>query len=192
MQSAAERMQTLIDGLLSLSRVTTQGQNFVVVDLAGIAREVVSDLEVQIEKVGGRVEVGHLPAIQADPLQMRQLLQNLIANGLKFHRIEESPVVKVQGRFVHGREHRKPGVSVAGEQCRIIVEDNGIGFEQKHNERIFGVFQRLHPRDVFEGMGIGLALCRKIVERHGGTIAARSVPGQGSVFEILLPVAHGG
>jgi two-component system sensor kinase FixL len=192
MQSAAERMQTLIDGLLSLSRVTTQAQNFVVVDLAEIAREVVSDLEVQIEKVGGQVEVGHLPAIQADPLQMRQLLQNLIANGLKFHRIEAPPLVTVQGRFVHGREHRKPGGSVAQEQCRIVVEDNGIGFEQKHNERIFGVFQRLHPRDVFEGMGIGLALCRKIVERHGGTIAARSVPGQGSVFEIVLPVAHGG
>jgi two-component system sensor kinase FixL len=192
MQSAAARMQTLIDGILSLSRVTTQGQNFVVVDLAEIAREVVSDLEVQIEKAGGRVEVGHLPALQADPLQMRQLLQNLIANGLKFHRIEEPPVVKVQGRFVHGREHRKSGVSVAQEQCRIIFEDNGIGFEQKHHERIFGVFQRLHPRDVFEGMGIGLALCRKIVERHGGTITARSVPGQGSVFEVLLPVSHGG
>ena len=192
MQSAAERMQTLINGLLSLSRVTTQGQNFVVVDLAEIAREVVSDLEVQIEQLGGQVEVGHLPAIQADPLQMRQLLQNLIANGLKFHRVDQPPIVKVQGRFVHGREHRKAGASVAQEQCRITVEDNGIGFEQKHHERIFGVFQRLHPRDVFEGMGIGLALCRKIVERHGGTITARSVPGQGSVFEILLPVAHGG
>jgi signal transduction histidine kinase len=192
MQSAAERMQTLIDGLLSLSRVTTQGQNFVVVDLAEIAREVVSDLEVQIEHVGGQVEVGHLPAIQADPLQMRQLLQNLIANGLKFHRVEEPPVIKVHGRFVRGREHRKASESIAGEQCKIAVEDNGIGFEQKHSERIFGVFQRLHPRDVFEGMGIGLALCRKIVERHGGTIIARSVPGQGSAFEILLPVAHGG
>jgi signal transduction histidine kinase len=123
---------------------------------------------------------------------MRQLLQNLIANGLKFHRVDQSPVIKVQGRFVHGREHRKAGNSLAEEQCKIVVEDNGIGFEQKHHERIFGVFQRLHPRDVFEGMGIGLALCRKIVERHGGTITARSVPGQGSVFEILLPVAHSG
>jgi signal transduction histidine kinase len=120
------------------------------------------------------------------------LLQNLIANGLKFHRVERPPVVKVQGRFVHGREDRKPGASAAQEQCRISFEDNGIGFEQKHEDRIFGVFQRLHPRDVFEGMGIGLALCRKIVERHGGTITVRSVPGQGSVFEVMLPVAHGG
>jgi light-regulated signal transduction histidine kinase (bacteriophytochrome) len=190
MQSAAERMQTLIEGLLSLSRVTTQAQNFVVVDLAAIAGEVVSDLEGQIEHVAGQVEIGHLPAIQADPLQMRQLLQNLIANGLKFHRVDQPPVVKVYGRFVHGRERRKAGVSITEEQCKIVVEDNGIGFEQKHHERIFGVFQRLHPRDVFEGMGIGLALCRKIVERHHGTITARSVPGEGSAFEILLPVAH--
>jgi two-component system, LuxR family, sensor kinase FixL len=190
MQSAAARMQSLIDGLLSLSRVTTQAQDFVAVDLAQVAQEVVSDLEVQIEQVGGLVEVGHLPTIQADPLQMRQLLQNLITNGLKFHRVGAAPVVKVHGRFVHGRAHRKTGLPAADEQCRIIVEDNGIGFEQRHQERIFGVFQRLHPRDVFEGMGIGLALCRKIVERHGGKITTRSTPGAGSLFEVVLPAVH--
>jgi two-component system, LuxR family, sensor kinase FixL len=190
MQSAAARMQTLIDGLLSLSRVTTQGQGFVVVDLAKIARDVVSDLEIQIEKAEGRVEIGHLPAIQADPLQMRQLLQNLIGNSMKFHRVEQPPVVKIAGRFVSERGSRRPGSALTDEQCRIVVEDNGIGFEQKHHERIFGVFQRLHPRDVFEGMGIGLALCRKIVERHHGTITASSVPGQGSMFEVVLPVVQ--
>ena len=144
----------------------------------------------QIEQAGGRVEVGQLPTIQADPLQMRQLLQNLIANALKFHRVEEPPVVKIHGRFARGRQQRQSGRPAGEEQCRIVVEDNGIGFEERHQERIFGVFQRLHPRDVFEGMGIGLALCRKIVERHGGQITARSKPGQGSVFEILLPVVH--
>jgi two-component system sensor kinase FixL len=190
MQSAAARMQTLIDGLLSLSRVTTQAQGFVPVDLQTIAGEVVTDLESQIERVGGRVELGRLPTIQADPLQMRQLLQNLIGNALKFHRVDEPPVVKVQGRFVHGRKDRKIGATAADERCIITVEDNGIGFEEKYDNRIFGVFQRLHPRDVFEGTGIGLALCRKIVERHGGEITARSVPGEGSTFEILLPVVH--
>ena len=190
MQRAAERMQLLIDGLLSLSRVTTQGQRFVSVDLERVVREVVSDLEVQIEQQSGRVEVGHLPTIQADPLQMRQLFQNLIANGLKFHRIEEPPVVKIEGKFVPGRQQRKSRTSAAEEQCRIVVEDNGIGFDEKHRDRIFGVFQRLHPRDVFEGTGIGLALCRKIVERHGGQITARSTPGHGSVFETLLPAVH--
>ncbi len=190
MQSAAQRMQALIDGLLSLSRVTTRGQHFVPVDLAEIAREVVSDLETQIERVGGRVEIGHLPAIQADPLQMRQLLQNLIGNALKFHRVDEPPVVRVHGRFVQGRERRRPGGSLAEERCRIVVEDNGIGFEPRHGERIFGVFQRLHPRDVFEGTGVGLAICRRIVERHGGTITAQSTPGRGSTFEVILPVVH--
>ncbi len=190
MRNAAERMQALIDGLLSLSRVTTQGQRFVPVDLEKIAREVVSDLEVQIERTGGRVEVGRLPTVQADPLQMRQLLQNLIANGLKFRRVEEPPLVKVEGKYLRDRQQRKNGDSPAEEQCRIVVEDNGIGFEEKYREKIFGVFQRLHPRDVFEGTGIGLALCRKIVERHGGQINAHSVLGQGSVFEILLPAIH--
>ncbi|MBU4398585.1 MAG: histidine kinase, partial [Planctomycetes bacterium] len=189
-QNAAGRMQALIDGLLSLSRVTTQGQDFVAVDLEQVAREVVSDLEVQIERVGGRVELGRLPSIQADPVQMRQLLQNLIANGLKFHRVDEPPVVKVYGRFAHGRTERPAGLAPGEERCRVVVEDNGIGVEQKHQKRIFDVFQRLHPRDVFEGVGIGLALCRKIAERHGGEIAVRSVPGRGSAFEVELPAAH--
>ena len=190
MQSAAERMQVLIDGLLRLSRVTTKGQDFVPVDLAKVAREVVSDLEVQIESAGGRVEVDKLPSIQADPLQMRQLLQNLIGNALKFRRIEEPPVVKVSARYVPGQQPRQPGRPGADEQCRILVEDNGIGFAEKHRERIFGVFQRLHPRDVYGGTGIGLAICRRIVERHGGTITAHSTPGRGSAFEVLLPVVQ--
>ena len=190
MQSAAARMQSLIDGLLSLSKVTSQGHDFVVVDLEQVAREVVSDLEAQIERVGGRVELGHLPSIQADPLQMRQLLQNLIANGLKFHRADEPPVVKVFGRFAHERSQRSAELKPDAEQCRIFVEDNGIGFEQRHQERIFDVFQRLHSRDAFEGAGIGLALCRKIAQRHGGEISVRSVPGRGTEFEVLLPAVH--
>ena len=187
MQSAAERMELLIDGLLSLSRVTTQGQSFVPVDLEQVVREVVSDLEVQIERQAARLEVGHLPTIQADPLQMRQLLQNLITNGLKFHRPEEPPLLKIAGKLIPGRQHRHSRQPGAEERCQIVVEDNGIGFEDKYRERIFDVFERLHPRDVFEGTGIGLALCRKIVERHGGQITAHGTPGQGSVFEVLLP-----
>ncbi|MBN1393657.1 MAG: PAS domain S-box protein [Pirellulales bacterium] len=189
-QNAVERMQALIEGLLSLSRVTTRGRDFVAVDLRQVALEVVSDLEAQIERVGGRVELGHLPSIQADPLQMRQLLQNLIANSLKFHRQDEPPVVKVYGRFAHGRDKRPAGLTPGEERCRIAVEDNGIGFEPKYQRRIFDVFQRLHNRDAFEGVGIGLALCRKIVERHGGEISVRSVPGRGSTFEVVLPVAR--
>lgn len=189
MQNAARRMQSLIDGLLTLSRVTTKGQEFVSVDLARVAQEVVADLEVPIERSGALVEVGHLPTIQADPLQMRQLLQNLIGNALKFRREGVPPVVKVDAHFLHNRENRQ-GVVPAEERCRLVVEDNGIGFEQRHAEQIFGVFQRLHSREAYEGTGIGLAICRKIAERHGGTISARGEPGQGACFEVLLPVVH--
>jgi two-component system sensor kinase FixL len=190
MQDAAERMQRLIDGLLTLSRVTTQGQEFVPVNLEELVREVVRDLEAQIEKVHGRVEIGHLPTIQADPLQMRQLFQNLIGNALKFHRPEEPPLVRVWGRYLRDRTQRAAGPPDAEEFCRIVVEDNGIGFEEKYAERIFQMFQRLHPRDVYEGTGVGLAICRKIVQRHGGTITAQSTPGKGSTFICLLPVFH--
>ncbi len=190
MQSAAARMQTLIEGLLILSQVTTRGKEFEPVDLTEVVREVVSDLEVQIEQAGGRVEVGKLPAIQGDAVQIRQLMQNLIGNALKFRRVDEPPVVKVHGRFVEGREQRRPGGSAADESCRILVEDNGIGFDEKYMERVFGIFQRLHPRDVYEGTGIGLAICRKIVERHRGSITARSELGKGTTFEVVLPVAH--
>ncbi len=187
MQDAAARMQRLIDGLLTLSRVTTRGQQFEPVDLEAVAREVIADLEVQIERVEGRVELGRLPTIQADPLQMQQLFQNLIGNALKFRRIEEPPIVKVYGRFLHGREQRG---SAAEEKCLVYVEDNGIGFEEKHAERIFDVFQRLHPRDVYEGTGVGLAICRKIAERHGGAIHTSSTPGKGTTFEVVLPAVH--
>jgi len=190
MQNAAERMQALIHGLLTLSRIRTKGQEFVAVDLARVAADVVSDLEVEIEQAGALVEVGKLPTIQADPLQMQQLLQNLIGNALKFRRAGEPPVVRIQARFVHGRENRTPGESPAEEQCRLTVEDNGIGFDPQYSDRIFGIFQRLHTREAYQGTGIGLAICRKIVERHGGTITAQSTPGQGSTFEVRLPVIH--
>ncbi len=189
MQDAAGRMQRLIDGLLTLSRVTTRGQQFEPVDLETVAREVIADLEVQIEQVEGRVELGKLPTIQADPLQMQQLFQNLIGNALKFRRIEEPPLVKVHGRFQHGRDERRRGAA-SEEKCLIYVEDNGIGIDQKYGERIFDVFQRLHPRDMYEGTGVGLAICRKIAERHGGTIHVKSTPGKGATFEVVLPVMH--
>ncbi len=187
MQNAAERMQELIKGLLTLSRITTRAAEFEPVDLSLVAREVVSDLEVKIENTGARIEVGKLPTIQADPLQMRQLLQNLIGNALKFHRPDDPPVVEVEALITRKKQHTV-GSAAADEQCRISVRDNGIGFDEKYLDRIFDVFQRLHPRDVHEGTGIGLAICRKIAERHGGSITAESAPDQGAKFTVVLPV----
>jgi two-component system sensor kinase FixL len=188
MLNAAARMQTLIDDLLAFSRVTTQPQPFAPVDLNAVAREVLSDLEGRIAQESGQVEIGKLPTIEADRTQMRQLLQNLISNALKFHRKEEAPVVSIRGKLFNDRmqplERNSPGDGL----CQIIVEDNGIGFDQKYADRIFGIFQRLHGRQEFQGTGIGLALCRRIAERHGGSITAQSKPGQGTTFTVRLPI----
>ena len=98
--------------------------------------------------------------------------------------------MKIEARYVLPRDQRQSRKSLAEEKCRITIEDNGIGFDQQYAERIFGIFQRLHPRDVYEGTGIGLAICRRIVEYHGGQISVQSTPGKGSIFEVLLPVAQ--
>jgi PAS domain S-box-containing protein len=187
MQDAAGRMQVLISDLLTLSRITTKAQPFVPINLAEVAREVVSDLEVHIERTGGRVDVGDLPTIEADPMQMRQLFQNLIGNGLKFHRQGAAPVVKVSGTH-NGAVQRPAEASLADAVCQITVEDNGIGLDEKYLDRIFVPFQRLHTRSEYEGTGMGLAICRKIVERHRGSITAESRPGQGAKFIATLPV----
>lgn len=177
MQSAAKRMQVLINDLLSFSRVTTKAQPFVRVDLGQVASEVVRDLEVRVHESGGKIDAGALPVIEADPVQMRQLLQNLAGNALKFHRPGVPPLVEIRGEIGDGR-------------CRIIVRDNGIGFEEKYADRIFTMFERLHARAKYEGTGIGLAICRKIAERHGGEIRAYGKPGEGATFIVTLPVQH--
>jgi len=183
MLNAAERMSDLINDLLMLSRVTTKARPFQSVDLAKIAGQVRSDLETRIEDVSGRVEINDLPTIEADSTQMRQVMQNLIGNALKFHREDEPPFVRVEGNL-----HEEDGE----EMCELRISDNGIGFKEKYLDRIFTVFQRLHARDEFPGTGMGLALCRKIVERHDGEITAKSKPGEGSTFIITLPVHHAG
>jgi PAS domain S-box-containing protein len=196
MKNAAGRMQNLINDLLTFSRVATKTQPFQPVNLKKIVEEVASDLEVRIEQTAGRVEIGELPVLEADSLQMRQLFQNLIGNALKFHREGVAPLVRVYAEsiaptgasfYLNGEE-----VQLGGNEnfCRLVVEDNGIGFDEKYLDRIFTVFQRLHGRMEYEGSGIGLAVCRKIVERHSGQITATSTPGAGATFYIDLPIAQ--
>jgi len=180
--NAVSRMRSLINDLLTFSRVTLKGRPFAKVDLQAVGREVVSDLEILIQKSGGRVEMGPMPTISADPLQMRQLFQNLIGNGLKFHRPDAPPVVRVSAFEVFNKGEAQP---IAYE---LRFADEGIGFEEIYLERIFQVFQRLHGRNEYDGTGMGLAICRKIVERHSGRITATSEPGKGSTFTITLPV----
>lgn len=175
MLSATARMRGLINDLLAYSRIATRQGSFAAVDLDQIARDVASDLETRIEQANGTVVLESLPVIEADPLQMRQLFQNLMANALKFRR------EGVPSRVV-------VSAAVSGGICRLTFADNGIGFEPKHAERIFGAFQRLHAQSVYQGTGIGLAICRRIAERHGGSISAQGRPGEGAVLTVELPI----
>jgi PAS domain S-box-containing protein len=183
---AASRMRNLINDLLAFSRINLETKPLVPVDLTAVALEVVSDLDELIRQSGGRVELGTLPTIQADPVQMRQLLQNLIGNALKFHRPGVSPLVHVTAeKLSTGADGNG---SSAASHYEVSVADNGIGFDEMYLDRIFQVFQRLHGRGAYEGTGMGLAICRKIVARHRGHITAHSQPGEGSTFIVTMPV----
>ncbi len=175
-QSAAERMRALIQDLLSLSRVTSKARPFVRVDLAVVARETLVDLEVQITESNAVVEVSELPGVLADAAQMRQLFQNLVGNALKFRREGAAPKIRVSARC-------------EGDRVELAFEDDGIGFDDRYADRIFKPFQRLHARDRYPGTGIGLAICKKIVDRHGGDLRVTSAPGRGATFFVTLSAA---
>lgn len=181
MQDAAKRMESMINDLLELSRVGTHFSKAVPIDLTKMALEIVSDLDMRIRSTKGKVMVEELPVVEADPTQMRQLLQNLIGNAVKYHKPDTPPVVKISGKL----NQRIPGIAP---NLTIFVEDNGIGFSEEYTDHIFLPFTRMHGRSEYEGTGIGLAICKKIVERHHGTITARSKPGEGSTFVVTLPV----
>ncbi len=176
---ASRRMDALITGLLEYSRVETRAGAFEEVDLNRIVEVVKEDLYMVIREKDARIIHDNLPVLEADPLQMRQLFQNLISNSIKFSRDGVPPEVSISA-VVDEKNNR----------VVISVIDNGIGFEPEYSDKIFGMFQRLHGRSEFEGTGIGLAICKRIVERHGGSIKASSRVGEGSVFDIKLPLKH--
>lgn len=181
MLNAAARAQALINDLLSFSRVSTRAKAFTPTDLNEVMAGVLSDLEVRIEQTGATIEVEPLPTIDADNTQMRQVFQNLLSNALKFIRPEVPPQIQVQSECYSAEER---------EYWQLRVRDNGIGFDLKYCDRIFQPFQRLHGRQIYEGSGIGLAICRKIIRRHGGTLTAESQPGAGATFIATIPVHH--
>ena len=170
----ANRMQNLINDLLVYSRVTSQGQVFEPVDCNGVLEEVLNNMQVAVEESRAVVTHDSLPTVMVDERQLGQLFQNLIANAIKFHGAE-SP-------RVHVSAERRPG------DWLFSVRDNGIGMEPQYAERIFVIFQRLHNREEYPGTGIGLAICKKIVERHGGHIWVVSQIGQGAIFQFTLPI----
>ncbi len=177
MQSAAMRMQEMINDLLSYSRVTSRSNPFLKVDLNEILEEAISDLETRISREKGKVEVCKLPEIKGDKVQLRQVLTNLIGNALKYHKPDVPPIVKITSE-------------TNTENCIIHISDNGIGFDISLADKIFQPFQRLHGRGKYEGTGIGLAICKKIAIRHKGDITVESAPDKGSIFTLTLPLNH--
>lgn len=185
MQSASARMRQLINDLLSYSRVTTNAAPMTKVDLKDVLSGVLSDLQIRLEETHAKINSGVFPPVEADALQMRQLLQNLIGNALKFRKQGVDPVIAVEGRVEDSHE-----LACEGPVLILTIADNGIGFDNQYKEQIFTIFQRLHSRNEYEGTGIGLATCRKIVERHGGLIDADGKPGEGATFIVTIPMAQ--
>lgn len=186
MQAASGRMSALIDDLLSFSRVTTRQRSFEAVDLNDVIRQVMDDLEYSIEESNAQIHVDPLPTIDADASQVAQVFMNLIANSLKFHLVDMRPIITITCEM----NLPSPLPEDNRRWCCLRFADQGIGFEAQYAERVFSLFQRLHGRDEYSGTGIGLALCRKIIGRHGGTITAQSSPGDGAVFTIFLPMTQ--
>lgn len=184
-QNAAERMQTLIKDILAFSRVSDEKENFVRSDLNQIIQEVLVDLDSTVQEKQAVINVEVFPQIDVNPGLIRPLFFNLIGNALKYSRKDVLPVIYI--RNIQPGAPKKEAVAEIG-YCRITIEDNGIGFDQVYAEQVFDMFRRLHVNKDYEGTGIGLALCKKIVEKHHGFISAESTPNVGSVFTVTLPV----
>ena len=185
MKNAAQRMSNLINDLLEFSRVTTRGKDFVDTDLNNVVNEVLDDLEIAIKESESTVNLEPLPHIQADPSQMLQLFLNILSNAIKFRRENVPPVININ--YQRTQEFSQAHNSEVEWEI-ITISDNGIGFSEEYLEKIFVPFQRLHGRSQYKGTGIGLSVCRRIVERHGGEIFASSRVGEGASFTIKLPV----
>lgn len=183
--SSAERMSKLIKDLLNFSRISNHQEGFERVSLRQIVQRILDDQELRIKGLEVQVEVGDLPTIQAVASQMDHLFNNLISNALKFTRPGVIPLLRIQASIVDGRDYK--GLHPDRSYVEITITDNGIGFEEKYLDHIFKVFQRLHGKTAFEGTGIGLAICKRVVMSHYGYITARSQPNEGTTFVVVLP-----
>lgn len=190
MQSSSSRMQLLIEDLLSFSRVSRIEKIMQPIDVKAIINEVKEDLDIQLTSTKSTLTIHPIPQFQGDRLQIKRLFQNLISNAVKFHKEDEKPHVEISGEIIQANELKNTiskGLPANTQFVRITVKDNGIGFDEKYTNKIFNIFQRLHGRVTYEGTGIGLAICKKIVSNHNGYIEAKSIEGVGSEFIVTLP-----
>jgi signal transduction histidine kinase len=194
-QKATTRMQDLIQDILMFSKVTVQKESFIRSDMKELIEEVLEDLNESVVAKNASIELGEIPALHVNPVLMRPLFFNLISNALKYSKVNVPPVIKIYPDPVNpvngsnAVNERTYGTS-SKEYCRIYVKDNGIGFDQRYSEQIFEMFKRLHSQDEYEGTGIGLALCKQIVEKHDGFINVLSKIDEGSTFIVSLPITH--
>jgi two-component system CheB/CheR fusion protein len=187
--AAAKRMQSIIKELLNYSKITDVKQEFKPTDLSEIFKNILNDFEMVMEEKKAEINVNQLPVIPAIGLYMNQLFYNLVGNALKFSKKDVSPKIDVSARTLKGKELAgHPTLNQQGAFTEIVVKDNGIGFDEKYASQVFDLFQRLHNRDNYDGTGIGLALCRKIVLQHNGKIYVKSKEGEGTSFHIILPL----
>lgn len=185
---AANRMKILMENLLSYSRVSIKAEPVELVDLGVIIESVLSDLEMKIQDVDAQITLKSMPTINALPTQMHQLFQNLISNSLKFVKQNEKPIIRIEASLVSKEEMELTTFNFGNNKYhKIVVSDNGIGFDAEYSEKIFLIFQRLHGRSEFEGTGLGLAITKKIIDNHQGFIVAESEVNKGSKFTVYLP-----
>ncbi|HOA36864.1 MAG TPA: PAS domain-containing protein [Flavihumibacter sp.] len=187
MQTASDSMRVLIDNLLDLSRVTRADHMFEPVDLGKLVRLAQSDLEILIDESKASIVVADLPVVEGIPTHLRQMFTNLLSNALKFAKPGTMPLIEISGERLGRREMEEHFLVADKTYFRIDVKDNGIGFDQEYEEKIFQIFQRLHGKSDYPGSGIGLSICKRIAERHQGLISATGKTGEGAVFSIILP-----
>jgi PAS domain S-box-containing protein len=187
MQAAADNMRILIDNLMELSRVTRSNHPFEKVNLNELMNEAISDMELIIDETGAAIKVDSLPVIEGIGVQIRQMFTNLLGNALKFRKSETTPVINITASKLSRNEKESHFLSPEKNYYKVDISDNGIGFDQEYEQRIFQIFQRLHGKSEYPGSGIGLAICKRIAERHNGVISAKGKEGQGAVFSVILP-----
>lgn len=187
MQVAADNMRNLIDNLLELSRVTRSGQSFERIDLNLLLKSILTDLEFPIEESGAKILIGELPVIDGIPSQLRQMFTNLLTNAIKFRKTGLHPIIEISAHKSDRQEKEAHFLPAEGDYFQFDISDNGIGFDQEYEQRIFQIFQRLHGKSEYPGSGIGLSICKRIAERHNGIIYARGNQGSGATFSVILP-----
>ncbi|MEX2235410.1 MAG: ATP-binding protein [Cyclobacteriaceae bacterium] len=184
---SANRMKTLIVDILTYSRLSAEESNFESVRLRSICEEIIEDFDLCISEKKAVIELGDLPSVDANKGQLRQVFNNLISNALKFTTPGVHPLITIQAKKINAAEL---GLSLPEEEryCRVSIKDNGIGFDERYAASIFSLFEKLNPKSSYEGSGIGLAIAKKIIDKHQGIIIAKSNEGAGSEFNIILPL----